>query len=264
MSLAVWSMTRSANRTPMLARIPPGRLSASGRWVSSSGMMPSAGPRLTIAVTSRSNSLPICGWENASWHSEMTSTSGCRPSDRLAASSGVTLFSGQVTGQLADHRGAPVQLSVHLADVSQARRQCLVVGAGPVGVGDVLQARQVPGALQFPGPDLGADVEGRVQAEQPQRHRLAHPRHRTDQHRREHEQDSTRRCRAGPRRTAPGGTGPRCPCRRAATRPRPVSRIGLSRMYSTMRPACAVRGGHRPHARQRPPQPGRRACRGGP
>ena len=31
MSLAVWSMTRRQNRTPTLARIPPGSDSASGR-----------------------------------------------------------------------------------------------------------------------------------------------------------------------------------------------------------------------------------------
>lgn len=79
MSLATWSLTRRQNRTPTLARIPPGKLSASGRCVSSSRITPSAGPRLTIALTSASNSFPNDWWLNASWHSLMMSASGYGP-----------------------------------------------------------------------------------------------------------------------------------------------------------------------------------------
>ncbi|HCU94786.1 MAG TPA: hypothetical protein DHU96_19625 [Actinobacteria bacterium] len=94
MSLAVWSMTRRQQRMPMFALMPVGRLAASGRCVARSRMMPSAGPRLTMAVASRPNSLPCSGWLYASWHSSRIRTSGCRPRLLRAASCGVTLFSG--------------------------------------------------------------------------------------------------------------------------------------------------------------------------
>ena len=52
----------------------------------------------------------------------------------------------------------------------------------------MLEARQVAGSLELPRPDLRGRVQGAVQAEDPQCHRLALPRHRADQHAGEHQQ----------------------------------------------------------------------------
>ena len=59
--------------------------------------MPSAGPRLTRSVQIASSSAPYLGCSNHFWHSSTNAPMGCRPSVLLLASSGVTLFSGQMS-----------------------------------------------------------------------------------------------------------------------------------------------------------------------
>ena len=94
MSFAGWSITRRQNRMPTLALMPLGSDCASGRWVARMRMMPSAGPRLMIAVHSSSASRPYSAWVNSSWHSSTANTMVCRPSERRRDSSGVTFDSG--------------------------------------------------------------------------------------------------------------------------------------------------------------------------
>src|SRR6266542_2733497 len=95
MSFSVWPITRRQSRVPTLADTPVGRLLASGRWVASSRITPSARPSLMIFSASSPASWPYSGWVNSSWHSSIATTSGCKPSSGRLANLGVTLFSGQ-------------------------------------------------------------------------------------------------------------------------------------------------------------------------
>jgi len=130
MSFSVCPMTRRQNRTPTLDDTPVGRLFASGRWVASSRITPSARPRLMMAVHRSPASAPCSGCPNSSWHSSIATTSGYSPSERRAASCLVVLFSGQTS------RGSPAMVAARRSSSlwtsrSAARHAAMVPSSTP-------------------------------------------------------------------------------------------------------------------------------------
>ena len=97
MSFSVCPMTFRHQRSTAFAEMPVGSDFASGRCVARMRKMPSAGPRFTRSVQIASSSAPYLGCSNHFWHSSTNAPIGCSPSDLRSASSGVTLFSGQMS-----------------------------------------------------------------------------------------------------------------------------------------------------------------------
>jgi hypothetical protein len=169
-------MTRRQSRRTAFADMPVGMDLASGRWVASHTITPTAGPRLTRSVTISSSSAPWVGCSNITWHSSTANITGCRPRSARDARASVTLDSGHTS--LGRSRS-----TLYRRRMSDRRRpggveevgHVVLVVAHPVAVRDEGEGVEVAAALEVERVQLAADVQRRRQEQEPEDERLAHP-----------------------------------------------------------------------------------------